>query len=144
MKLDVLHVDQLRARMVGQRVTVARAIPAVARDLVSLPDPTGREDDGFRAKNPKPPTLAVVAECSADSAAILQQGENTNLHVNINAAVDPVILQGANHFQTCPIADVREARVFMASEISLQNATILCPIEDCAPSLKFAHPRGRV
>ena len=45
MELDELHVDQLGAGAIGQRVAVAGAFPAVARDLVGAADAAGGEDD---------------------------------------------------------------------------------------------------
>ena len=57
--------------------------------------------------------------------------------------MDPVILQGADHFQAGAIANMREARVFMAAKISLQNSTVFRPIENRAPGLEFAHPGRR-
>ena len=63
--------------------------------------------------------------------------------MDVDALVHAVVLQGADHFQAGAIADVREARIFMATEISLQNAAVFRPIEDRAPSLQFADPIGR-
>ena len=65
------------------------------------------------------------------------------LHVDVDALVHAVVLQGADHFQAGAIAHVREARIFMAAEISLQNAAVFRAIEYRAPCLEFAHPRGR-
>ena len=50
-----------------------------------------------------------------------------------------VILQCANHFQTGAITDVRQPRIFVAAEISLQNAAIIRAIEYRAPRFEFAH-----
>ena len=44
MELDELHVNQLRTCIVGQRMPVARVLPAVARDVKCAPDAAGRED----------------------------------------------------------------------------------------------------
>ena len=123
-------------------MTVAGAIPTVARDLVGLADAAGRKNDGFRPKNPEPAALAIVAKCSANARSILQQGEDADFHVHIDSAMDSVILQSADHFQAGAIADVREARIFVAAEISLQNSTILGPVENRPPGLQLAHPRG--
>src|SRR5205814_8458181 len=101
-------------------------------------------DDGFRAKNPEPAELAIVAKCSADSGSVLQQREDANLHMHIDPLVNPVILQGADHFQAGAIADVREARILMAAEISLQNPAICGPIENRTPGLELAHSCRRL
>ena len=47
MELHELHVDQLRAGAIGERVPVARALPAVAGDAIGPPDAAGREDDAL-------------------------------------------------------------------------------------------------
>ena len=62
MELDELHVDQLRAGVVGERMAVAGVFPTVARDLVGSPDAAGGEHDRFRAKNFEPAALAIVTE----------------------------------------------------------------------------------
>ena len=73
MELDELHVDQGRARAVGERVAVAGALPAVAGDLEGAADATGRDDDGGRAQHHESPVLALVAEGPGDAIAVLQQ-----------------------------------------------------------------------
>ena len=143
MKLDELHVDQLRAGVIGERMPVAGVFPTVARDLVGLADSAGREHDRFRAKNFESAALAIVAERADDAVAIFQERQNRVLHVHVDALVNAVILQRADHFQTGAIADVRESRIFMAAEISLQNAAVLGAIEDRAPGFEFAHAIGR-
>jgi hypothetical protein len=61
MELHELHVDEVGARVVGQRVSVARVLPAVARYAERLPDATRRQDDRFGPPQAKAPALAVVA-----------------------------------------------------------------------------------
>ena len=65
------------------------------------------------------------------------------LHMDFDSLMDAVILQSANHFQSGAIADMRQARIFVAAEISLQNAPVFCAIEHCAPGFEFAHAIGR-
>ena len=123
-------------------MTVTGAVPTIARDLVRLADSAGRKHDRFRAKNFESPALAIVTERARDSVAVLKKREDAHLHVNFDSAVNTVVLQCANHFQTSPIAYVREPWIFVAAEISLQNPPILCSIEHCAPRFKFADTRG--
>jgi hypothetical protein len=54
-----------------------------------------------------------------------------------------VILQGADHFKPSSIANVRESRIAMTAEISLQNSAVSRSIEKRAPRFQFAHTRGR-
>ena len=63
--------------------------------------------------------------------------------MDIDSLVNSVVLQSADHFQSGTIADVRQARIFMAAEIPLQNPAILGAIENRAPSLELAHSRRR-
>jgi hypothetical protein len=64
--------------------------------------------------------------------------------VHINAAVDAVVLQRANHLQSRPVANVGKARVFVSAEISLEDASIGRAVEDSAPRFQFAHAIGRL
>ena len=50
MELDELHVDQLGAGAIGERVAVAGAFPAVAGDAIGAADAAGREDDRLGAE----------------------------------------------------------------------------------------------
>ena len=62
MELDELHVDQLGAGAVGERVAVAGAFPAVARDLVGAADAAGGEDHRLGREHVEAAALAVVGE----------------------------------------------------------------------------------
>jgi len=57
--------------------------------------------------------------------------------------VDPVILQGANHFQARAVAHVRQPRIFVAAEIALEDAAVLGAVEKRAPGFQFADAIGR-
>jgi hypothetical protein len=49
--------------------------------------------------------------------------------MHLNALVDSVILQRADHFQTRAIAHMCKARIFMATKIPLKDASIVSPVE---------------
>src|ERR1700686_899190 len=125
MKLDELHVDQFRTRFIGEGETVAGRFPTVARDLVGAAQPAGRKHDRFGPKDFETAALTLVAKRADDAPALFQQGEDCVLHINLDALMNAVILQRANHFQTRAIANMRETRVSVAAEIPLQNAPIL-------------------
>src|SRR5262249_293359 len=61
------------------------------------------------------------------------------LHVDMNSLMNTVILQCADHLQPRSIADVSEPRITMSTEISLENASVFCAIEHCAPRFELAH-----
>ena len=142
MKLDELHVDEFRARMVGDRMAVAGALPTVAGDFERAPDAARREHDRLRCENLEPPALAVVSQHARDARAVLEQRDNRVLHVNVDALVNAVVLQRADHLQPGAVADVREPRIFVAAEIALENAPVRRAVEDRAPRFEFAHAVG--
>src|SRR5574337_1238144 len=101
-------------------MAVPGAVPTVTRDFIGLANPAGRKHNRFGAEKVKPPALAIIAKRAADPIILLEQGENADLHVHIDSAMDAVILQGADHFQTGAISDMGEPWIFVATEISLE------------------------
>src|SRR5258708_4743499 len=97
MKLDELHVDQLRTRVISERLPVPRIFPGVTSDLISAPNSSRRQHNRFSMKNLESPAFAVVAECTCDPVPILQQSHDRVLHVHIDSLMDPVILERPNH-----------------------------------------------
>ena len=91
----------------------------------------------------KRPALALVAEGAGDAAAVEQQRDDGELHVDVEAAMDAVILQRADHLEAGAIADVREARILVAAEVALQDAAVGGAIEQRAPGFELAHAIGR-
>ena len=144
MKLDELHVDQFRAGVIRERVAVASAIPTIARDLVSLADSTGGQNNGLGAENFETPAFAIITECSGNPSAIGDKGKDANLHVHVDALMHAVVLQRANHFETSAVADVREPWIFVTAKIALKDAAIFRAIEHRAPGFEFAHASGRL
>src|ERR1700694_4340762 len=116
---------------------VARVFPAVARNLVSSFDASRREDNPFRAEGPETTLLAIISQCARSPGSVLQQGEDRVLHMHIDSLVNSIILQRANHFQPGAVTDVREARIFVPAEISLQDAAVRGPIENRAPRFQL-------
>jgi hypothetical protein len=56
--------------------------------------------------------------------------------------VDAVVLEGADHLQAGAVADVGEARVAVAAEVSLEDLAVLGAVEDRAPGLELADTGG--
>ena len=73
MELHKLHVHQRRASIVCQSMPIAGIFPAVAGDLERSSNSSRRQHDGFGTKQVKSAALAVVAKCSRDAIAVLQQ-----------------------------------------------------------------------
>ena len=138
-ELHELHVDEFRARVVGERVPVAGVLPRVRRDLVRLADAAGRENDRLRAEHGPPAALAVVGERARDPVAVLQQPDDGALHVHRDALVDAVILERADEFEAGAVADVREPRVLVPAEVPLEDFAVGRAVEHRAPLFEFAH-----
>ena len=52
-----------------------------------------------------------------------------------------MILQGADHLEACPVADVGQSRVPMSAEIALEDPAVGCPVKQGAPGLQFLGAR---
>src|ERR1700730_2903222 len=124
-------------------MSVAGIFPTVARDFVGAANAASREHDRFGAKNSEATTLAFVTTRADNAVAIFEHRKNGVLHVNLDALMNAVVLQRADHLQAGAIADVREPRIFMTAKISLQDAPVFRAIENGAPRFKLAHAIGR-
>jgi hypothetical protein len=143
-ELDELHVDQLGAGMIGERMAVAGAFPAVAGDPISAADAAGREHDRLGAEGLETPPLAVVANRAGHPAAVEQQRHHGEFHVDVESAMDAVILQRADHLEAGAVADVREPRILVAAEVALEDAAVGGAIEQRPPGFELADPVGRL
>ena len=143
MELDELHVDQLGAGAIGQRVAVAGALPAVAGHLVGAADAAGRQHDRLGLEQLEAAALAVVAERAGDPAVVEQQLDDGVLHVHGGAQVDGVVLQRADQLEAGAVADVRQARIAVAAEVALVDAAVGGAVEHRAPALQLADAVGR-
>ena len=65
------------------------------------------------------------------------------LHVHVDALMDAVILQRADHLQAGAVAHVSQPRIAVAAEVPLQDASVVGPIEHRAPGLELADAVGR-
>ena len=124
-------------------MAVAGVFPAVARDLVRAADAAGGQHDGLRAEHLESAALALVAKRADHAAAVFQQPRDRALHVHVDAHMNAVILQGADHLEPGAIADMREPRIPVAAEVSLKDAAVLRAIEQRAPGFELAHAVGR-
>ncbi len=132
------------ARVVSERVAVARVLPAVAGDFESASDSARSKHHCLRAKQLEAPALAVVPERARDAVAVFQQRDNRVFHVHVDAEMNSVVLQSADHLQPRPIADVRQARISVPAEIPLQYSAVFRAVEQRAPGFQFANAVGRL
>src|SRR5580658_1748990 len=128
-KLHELHVHELRAGEVGERLPVARTLPGIRVDAKATSDAARRENDGLGPKHDEASRVSPIAEGAACALAIGQQPRDGALHVHFHPAVDAVLLERANHLEARAVSHVGETRVLMATEIALQNAPVGGAIE---------------
>src|ERR1700720_1945092 len=139
MKLNEFHVDQLSARVISERVTVAGVFPTIARDPEGAPDSAGGQHDRFCFEESKAAALAIVCERAGNSITILEQSKDCAFHVNVYALMDAVILERANHLETRAVAHVSKPRVSMTAKVALKDFAVGGAIEHRAPCFEFAH-----
>ena len=144
MKLHELHVDQLGASVVTERMAVSGALPTVAGDLIGAADTAGGDHDRFGPENLEPATVPVVTKRAHDAFLLLQQRQNSVLHVDVNTAVNAMVLQRANHFQPGAVPHVRQARILVPAKVALQDAAIRGAVEHRPPGFQFTHTLGRL
>ena len=142
-ELDKLHVHEVRTRIVRERKAVSGVLPAVAGDLVSLANASGRQHDGSGAKQVEAALFAVVPERSCDAIAVFEEREDRELHEDIDPLVDPMVLEGSNHLEPRAVPNVGEARVLVPSKVPLEDAPVLSPVKERAPRLQLADAVGR-
>ncbi len=63
--------------------------------------------------------------------------------MNVDALMNAVILERADHFQPGAVADVGEPRIPVSAEVALEDAAVRRPVEQRAPCLELAHPGRR-
>ena len=142
MKLHEFHILQLCPRMISQRVAIAGTVPTVAGDLIGLANSTGGQHDRLGLENLESAALAVISESANHPLAILEQRQNAKFHVDINTAMNAMVLERANHFQPGAIPHVRQPCILVSAEIALQDAAIGRAVEHCSPGFQLAHTRG--
>ena len=145
MELDELHVLERRACLVGKGLAVAGVFPAVAGDREGPTDPSGGQHDRLGPEQPEPAPLAVVRPARPRCAAALgEDAKDGALHVHVDALVDAVVLEGADHLQAGPISHVSQAGILVTPEVALEDPAIGGPVEERSPRLQLPNPIRRL
>jgi len=128
-ELDELHVNQVSPGPVGERVPIPGVFPRVRGDGERPADAACGENNCLGSEQDQPATLSPIPQRSGDPVTILQQPRNRALHEHVNALVDGVLLQSADHLEAGPVADMRQAVIAMAAEGPLEDQPVLCAVE---------------
>ena len=86
--------------------------------------------------------FTLVCEAADNAAAVLEQRDDRDFHIHLNALVDAMVLQSSYQFKTGSVTDVCEPRVTMSAEVSLQYLAVCCPVKDRSPRFEFPNPIG--
>ncbi len=137
MELDHLRVEDLGPGVEAHGDAVAGALPGIRRDFVETAPAAGRNDDGLGSEGDEGAVDPVVAEGADDPVAVLEQLGQRYLHVHLDAELDEVVLETADHFQAGAITDVAKPAVRMGAKGPLQHAAVGGPVEDRAVGLQL-------
>ena len=138
-ELDELHVDQLRPRVVPQRVSVPCALPTVGRDLEGAPETAGGQDHRAGLKDSEVAALPIVPEGADHTFSVLEEPGDGTLLIVIEPLMYAVVLKRPDHLQAGTVTDVGEPRVGVTAEVPLKDFPILRPVENRSPLLEFPH-----
>ena len=144
MKLDHLHVNKIGAGIQSHSNAIAGVLPRVGCDLPGLAPPTCGQHYRFAFKKHTFSALAPVAKGAADALAVFKEALHIAFHVDVDALVDRVLLEGPDHFETRAISYVGQARVAVPAEIALENKPFFSTVEKGAPFLQFQHSVRRL
>jgi hypothetical protein len=143
-ELDELHVDQLRAGVVPERVAVAGALPGVRGDLPRLSGAAGGHHDRTSAEGDEASVGPPVREGAADTVAVLEQAGDDVLHVDLDAAVNRLVLEGPDQLEPGAVTHMDEPAIRVPSERALGHLAVRCPVENGAPALELLDALGRL
>ena len=156
-QLHELHVQQAGPGQQGERVPVPGVLPGVRGHLVGLADAAGGQHHGRRLEQHELAGAPDVAERARDLPGVQHQpgdrGLGEHLDHGLGIAVldrvlllqrDHPLLQGADHLQAGPVADVGQPRVLVPAEVPLADLAVLGPVEQRAPGLQLPDPVRRL
>ena len=53
--------------------------------------------------------------------------------MHVDALMNAMILQRADHLQAGPVSNMREAGILVTTKVALENAAVVCPVKERAP-----------
>ena len=92
MKLDEFHVEQFRARVICERLSVSGIFPGVAGDSIGAANAAGCQDNCLCLEEFESSALPVITERANDAIAILKQSDHGMLHVDVDSLMNTVVL----------------------------------------------------
>ena len=95
-------------------------------------------------KSLKRPRSRSYPNAPDDAIAVFEQPDDRALHVHVDALMNAVILQRADHLEAGAVADVGQPRIAVAAEVALQDLAVAGPIEHGAPRFELADAVGRL
>ncbi len=144
MELDGFHVDQVAPGPKGEGVAVTGGLPRVGGVHPALPDSAGGHHHRLGREHHELTGRASVADQTGNRAlGVVEQAEHLDLHEDVDAVGDRLLLECADELEPGPIADVGQSGETMPSEVALEDQSLFGPIEQRPPLFEFADPIGR-
>src|SRR5215831_3365379 len=119
-------------------MTITRVFPAVTSDLVSPPNSSSGQNHGLGTEQVKSSALAVISKRTRDALTVFEQPDDCVFHENVQTEMDSMVLQCADHLQARSVTDMRQPRIPMTPEITLQDPPIVRTIEKGTPCFQFS------
>ena len=137
-ELEELHVPHLRSDPVGERVPLSRVFPGTGADRPAAGDAARGEHDRLGVEHVQRAVCTIVGEAAGDAPIAGEQTPDCVLHEHLHSRVDAPLLQGTDQLQAGGVADVRQTRIGVSTEVSLVRQPVGSAIEDRPPLLEFA------
>jgi hypothetical protein len=120
-------------------VSIARVFPAIASDQESSADPTSCHNHRLGPESLEPSSLSIVRKSTSASAPIHKELADCDFHVHIDPLMDPMILEGTNHFEARTVTNMCQSRVRVSAEITLVDKPVWSAVHERAPAFQFSH-----
>src|ERR1700676_5289097 len=111
-------------------MSVAGIFPTIAGDLEGAADAASGENHRSRAEHVEPAALAIVSKGADHAFSVLEENDDGVLHKDVEAEMNSVVLQSANHLEAGAVADVGQARIAVSAEIALQDTAVGGAVEE--------------
>src|SRR5215204_3470934 len=126
---------------VGWNGPISGPLPGVRGHLVVAAPAAGRHHDRLRLEVYKASRLAGIGQSPHDAPlVILEEPRDRGLHVDLGLGRQRPLLEGSNHLQARPVANVTEPAVRVAAEGALGYLALLRPVEERTPLLELVDP----
>ena len=91
-ELNKFHIDQLGPRVICKGVAIAGSFPRIARNFERPSHAARSKHQCFAFENAKAPMFPLISQTTNNAVAVLEQGNDCDLHIDLDALMDAVVL----------------------------------------------------